>query len=364
MKMDIQNQQSSSPGMEEHPGKMFIGGLSWQTTPESLREYFKKFGEVKECMVMKDPITKRSRGFGFVTFCDPSCVDKVLNCGNNAHILDAKKIDPKVAVPKKNTTKDGEFDQDNDQMMTKTKKIFIGGVSTSTTEEDIKKVMEKIGKVTECMLMFDKNTQRNRGFGFVTFESDDCAEKACDIHFHEVNNRMVEAKKAQPKEVMNAHNAQREAEAAEALQSLAAFPIPGFFPAGFPAAYAAAYGGRAFPAGYPVHYFPGLGSAFGPVYGSATRSLRSQSGQNDRGLLGLSGTTTTRTSAVINNFPQGYGPPTSPANSRGFAAATSPGSMDIPYNTNESLNFVQATSPQPSGFSHNLTGALIQSGFH
>ncbi|CAG5878124.1 unnamed protein product [Menidia menidia] len=40
--------------------KMFIGGLSWQTSPDSLRDYFSKFGEIRECMVMRDPTTKRS----------------------------------------------------------------------------------------------------------------------------------------------------------------------------------------------------------------------------------------------------------------------------------------------------------------
>lgn len=43
------------------PGKMFIGGLSGQTTPENLKKYFEQFGNVAECMIMKDAITKRSR---------------------------------------------------------------------------------------------------------------------------------------------------------------------------------------------------------------------------------------------------------------------------------------------------------------
>ena len=58
---------------------MFIGGLSWQTTPESIREYFSIFGELAEVMVMKDPATRRSRGFGFITFSEPHSVDKVLS---------------------------------------------------------------------------------------------------------------------------------------------------------------------------------------------------------------------------------------------------------------------------------------------
>ncbi|KAK6029111.1 hypothetical protein OSTOST_04784 [Ostertagia ostertagi] len=90
--------------------KMFIGGLSWQTTAEGLRDYFGRFGEVNECMVMRDPATKRAshslfafRGFGFITFVDPASVDRVL--ATEEHELDGKKIDPKVAFPKRSQTK-------------------------------------------------------------------------------------------------------------------------------------------------------------------------------------------------------------------------------------------------------------------
>ena len=72
------------------PGKMFIGGLSWQTTPESIREYFSSFGDLAEVMVMKDPATRRSRGFGFITFSDPTGVEKVLKYP--VHQVNEKKI--------------------------------------------------------------------------------------------------------------------------------------------------------------------------------------------------------------------------------------------------------------------------------
>jgi len=50
--------------------KMYVGGLSWDTTDESLRNAFAKYGEVTEVAVIMDRDTGRSRGFGFVTMAD------------------------------------------------------------------------------------------------------------------------------------------------------------------------------------------------------------------------------------------------------------------------------------------------------
>ncbi|XP_055548734.1 RNA-binding protein Musashi homolog 1 isoform X5 [Wyeomyia smithii] len=172
------------------PGKLFVGGLSWQTSSEKLSEYFGMFGKVTDVLIMKDPITQRSRGFGFITFQEPNSVDKVLQVP--IHTLDGKKIDPKHATPK-NRPKT----QSN-----KTKKIFVGGVSQDTSADEVKQYFSQFGKVEETVMLMDQQTKRHRGFGFVTFEHEDVVDRVCEIHFHTIKNKKVECKKAQPKEAV------------------------------------------------------------------------------------------------------------------------------------------------------------------
>jgi heterogeneous nuclear ribonucleoprotein G len=50
--------------------KLFVGGLSWNTTDEGLQQAFERFGRVLEAKVMLDCQTGHSRGYGFVTFAE------------------------------------------------------------------------------------------------------------------------------------------------------------------------------------------------------------------------------------------------------------------------------------------------------
>ncbi|KAG2546858.1 hypothetical protein PVAP13_9KG049628 [Panicum virgatum] len=55
-------------GKEE--GRIFVGGLSWQTDERKLQEAFDRFGKVVDAQIMLERHTNRHRGFGFVTFED------------------------------------------------------------------------------------------------------------------------------------------------------------------------------------------------------------------------------------------------------------------------------------------------------
>ncbi|KAF2244916.1 RNA-binding domain-containing protein [Trematosphaeria pertusa] len=160
---------------------MFIGGLNWETTEESLKNYFSQFGEVSECTVMRDSATGRSRGFGFLTFRDPKCVNIVMV---KEHYLDGKIIDPKRAIPR--------------EEQERTSKIFVGGVSQEASEEDFKNFFKQFGRVVDATLMMDKDTGRPRGFGFVTFDGD-AAVDACLSGPLQILGKPIEVKRAQPR---------------------------------------------------------------------------------------------------------------------------------------------------------------------
>lgn len=63
----IGNRSSESRSAAGIPVRLFVGGLSDETTESDLREVFGAFGIVADAVVMKDRVTQAPRGFGFVT---------------------------------------------------------------------------------------------------------------------------------------------------------------------------------------------------------------------------------------------------------------------------------------------------------
>ncbi len=59
--------------------KLFVGGLSFNTTDLGLRDGFARFGEIVEAKVILDRDTARSRGFGFVTFADSAAAQAAIS---------------------------------------------------------------------------------------------------------------------------------------------------------------------------------------------------------------------------------------------------------------------------------------------
>ena len=79
--------------------KIFIGGLSWGTNEDGLRESFSKFGEITDARVITDRATGRSRGFGFVTFEESNSAMEAVSSMNEVE-LDGRVIKVTEAIDK------------------------------------------------------------------------------------------------------------------------------------------------------------------------------------------------------------------------------------------------------------------------
>uniref|UniRef100_A0A671KI90 Heterogeneous nuclear ribonucleoprotein A1a n=1 Tax=Sinocyclocheilus anshuiensis TaxID=1608454 RepID=A0A671KI90_9TELE len=176
--------------------KLFIGGLSFETTDESLRAHFEQWGALTDCVVMRDPNTKRSRGFGFVTYSSVNEVDAAMDA--RPHKVDGRAVEPKRAVSREDSCKAGAHST--------VKKMFVGGIKEDTDEEHLREYFGQFGKIDEVNIMTEKNSDKRRGFAFVTFDDHDSVDRIvtpCVQKYHTVNGHNCEVRKALSREEMN-----------------------------------------------------------------------------------------------------------------------------------------------------------------
>eukprot|EP01130_Rhizamoeba_saxonica_P011451 TRINITY_DN475_c0_g1_i1.p1 TRINITY_DN475_c0_g1~~TRINITY_DN475_c0_g1_i1.p1 ORF type:complete len:498 (-),score=100.61 TRINITY_DN475_c0_g1_i1:2147-3640(-) len=179
------SQRNQPNNATEAERKIFVGGLSWATDEDSLKKYFENEcnATVEKVIIMRDRYTGRSRGFGFVLFQDNYLIDRIIN---TSHSLDGNKIEAKRAISKE------RIDECN------TRKLFVGGIPLTITEEMFLDYFKKFGEVSETQIVKDRSSGRSRGFGFVTFRNVDVMENVLQIP-HKIHGKVVEVKRAEPK---------------------------------------------------------------------------------------------------------------------------------------------------------------------
>lgn len=69
---------------ERRARKLFIGGVSFNTTDEDFFQYFAKFGELEDCVLIREKDTGQSRGFGYVS---TDKMSNILALNSTVHVV-------------------------------------------------------------------------------------------------------------------------------------------------------------------------------------------------------------------------------------------------------------------------------------
>ncbi|MFH4976213.1 hypothetical protein AB6A40_002922 [Gnathostoma spinigerum] len=153
--------------------KLFIGGLSHETTDEQLWKYYSQWGKVVDCIVIRDQQTKYSRGFGFVTFATVQMAEAAM--ADRPHTINCKVVDPKRAIPREQMSPllPSQPPPFLDVEPEPGCKVSISGIQWDYhTVDNLRFYFDTFGVVEQVEIL-----GHPRGHGFVVFENKADAEK-------------------------------------------------------------------------------------------------------------------------------------------------------------------------------------------
>ena len=78
-------------------------------------------------------------------------------------------------------------------------KLFVGSLPWSVTGDQLRELFATYGEITDAVVISDRDTGRSKGFGFVTFASEESAQKALEMDGKEVEGRTIVVNVAKPR---------------------------------------------------------------------------------------------------------------------------------------------------------------------
>ncbi|XP_002960828.2 UBP1-associated protein 2C [Selaginella moellendorffii] len=181
--------------------KLFVRGLGWDTTAETLKGVFSQSGEVDEAVIIRDKATQKSRGFGFVSF-------KHMDGALRALKEPSKRIDGRMTAcqfastsssstpcssitPSINPPPPRPFIED-----VSTRKIYVGSVPVGTSADKVLAIFSQFGEIAEGPLGFDRSTGASKGFALIIYRTSEGARKALLDPFKTIDGHQVHCKLA------------------------------------------------------------------------------------------------------------------------------------------------------------------------
>ncbi|XP_065874395.1 28 kDa ribonucleoprotein, chloroplastic-like [Euphorbia lathyris] len=154
-------------GFEDPPedAKIFVGNLPYDVDSEKLAGLFEQAGTVEIAEVIYNRETDTSRGFGFVTMSSVEeaerAVDRFHRYDLNGRFLTVNKASPRGSRPERPP-----------RAFEAAHRIYVGNLPWDIDNARLEQVFSEHGKVVDARVVFDRDSGRSRGFGFVTMSTE------------------------------------------------------------------------------------------------------------------------------------------------------------------------------------------------
>ncbi|KAK8560099.1 hypothetical protein V6N13_061294 [Hibiscus sabdariffa] len=155
-------EDDSEPNEE---AKLFVGNLPYDVDSQSLAMLFEKAGTVEIAEVIYNRDTEQSRGFGFITMSSIEEAEKAAETFNG-YDLNGRQLTVNKASPR------GSRAERPPRVYEQAFRVYVGNLPWDVDNARLEQVFSEHGKVVEARVVYDRETGRSRGFGFVTMSSE------------------------------------------------------------------------------------------------------------------------------------------------------------------------------------------------
>ncbi|OIT29026.1 PREDICTED: 28 kDa ribonucleoprotein, chloroplastic [Nicotiana attenuata] len=179
--------------------KLFVGNLPYDIDSEGLAQLFQQAGVVEIAEVIYNRETDRSRGFGFVTMSTVEEADKAVELYSqydlNGRLLTVNKAAPRGSRPERPP-----------RTFQPTYRIYVGNIPWDIDDARLEQIFSEHGKVVSARVVFDRESGRSRGFGFVTMSSEaEMSEAIANLDGQTLDGRTIRVNAAEERPRRNTY---------------------------------------------------------------------------------------------------------------------------------------------------------------
>ena len=163
--------------------KLFIGGLTIETTEADIEQHFSRFGFVFDIFIIRNKESNLSKGYGFISCNNIKTYERILETEHhiNGRLIDCHSSFKRLDDPDK-------FKENAN------KKIFVGGVSLETSDEDLSAYFSQFGPVRQAYVIKDPATRKSKKFGFAIMKTQEGVDKVLKQEIHIIRGVVASCK--------------------------------------------------------------------------------------------------------------------------------------------------------------------------